>query len=95
MTDLSISEVRFVAANPRLRETGVEGWTSFTLSDRLRVDGVAVRRDREGRRYLAFPSRWDEAGREHPFIRPLGPDDRAEVERRVFEAIRISLEAAP
>ena len=95
MTDLSISEVRFVAATPRLRETGVEGWTSFTLSDRLRVDGVAVRRDREGRRYLAFPARWDESGREHPYLRPLGPADRAEVERQVFEALGNRLEAAP
>jgi DNA-binding cell septation regulator SpoVG len=87
MRTLQVSEVRSVWASAPLRATGLEAWVSFTLNGSLRVDGVTLRRTRQGARYLSFPSRWDGDGREHPYIHPLDAEDRADLERQVFAAL--------
>jgi hypothetical protein len=72
---------------------GFLGWVSFTIEPGLRVDGVAVRRTRDGRLTLSFPAHRDNQGRDHPYIRPTDDATRREVERQVLEAL--GLEAAP
>jgi DNA-binding cell septation regulator SpoVG len=83
----AISEVRFVPSFPEEQAAGLLGWTSFNLSGALRIDGVSVRRTREGRIYLSFPRRRDGSGREHDVLTPLDRRAREEIEAQVLSAL--------
>jgi len=74
---------------------GLLGWASFELYGHVRLDGVAVRRTRDGRLTLAFPERRDATGRRHPVVRPLNDEARREIEQQVFAALGLDAEAAP
>ena len=65
------------------------GYVAFTVNGRLRLDGVAVRRTVEGDITLSYPSRRDEAGREHPYILPVDDATHRELEQAVFDALGI------
>lgn len=81
-----ISHVVFSAAPERDVHTGLLGWASFTLGD-LHLDGVAVRRTRDGRLTLSFPERRDARGGRHPIVRPLDDAARRAIEEAVFRAL--------
>ena len=57
MRRFEIDEVRFSPAPPEDREIGIEGYVCCRLNGRMGLDGLAVRRTREGRRVLSFPRR--------------------------------------
>ena len=84
---LLVSNVRFYTAPPEDRESGLLGWLSFTLGERLRLDGVALRRTLDGHLRLSYPGRKDGAGRVHHHIRPLDDETRRRIERQVFIAL--------
>jgi DNA-binding cell septation regulator SpoVG len=82
-----ITDLRYTPAGPHDAATGLLGFVALTLPGGLRVDGLTLRRSREGRRYLAFPSRLDREGREHPYLRPLNNSSRQVIERAVLSAL--------
>ena len=82
MSDLA-SNVRFTPAGWLDQATGLLGWVTFTLGDVLRLDGVAVRRTREGRVTLSFPRG---SGKYQP-VRPLDNKARRVIEREILGAI--------
>ncbi len=51
------------------------------------LDGITVRRTREGRLTLSFPARRGRGGESHAYIRPLDDRARLAVEREIFDAI--------
>lgn len=90
MSDLlRISEVRFHAAPVREVSGGMLGWVAFVLGSSVRVDSVGVRRTRDGRLALAFPSRRSRVGIEHSLIAPLTDAVREEIEQQVFAELHL------
>ena len=81
MINVSVSDVRFSPAAEVEVATGLLGWVSFEL-DYVRLDGVAVRRTRDGRLALSYPRR-----RQHRFVRPLNEETRRAIEAAVFAAL--------
>ena len=61
----------------------------------LALDGVALRRTRDGRRTLSFPARRDRQGRDHPYVRPLSTEARSAIERQVLDALGLEPEVRP
>ena len=79
---LLVSSVRFTPAKPPHRATGLLGWVSCSLGA-VRLDGIAVRRTRDGRLVLSFPR-----GRgQRPPVRPLDDEARRTLEREILGAI--------
>jgi hypothetical protein len=64
---------------------------SFVLNGTLKIDGVTLRRTRDGRLTLSYPARRDRDGVEHFAIKPLGDQARVEIERQVFEALGLAV----
>ncbi len=65
-----ITGLRFTPAPRADTERGLLGWLAFDIGGTWHVDGVVLRRTRDGRLTLSFPSRRDSQGREHPYLRP-------------------------
>jgi DNA-binding cell septation regulator SpoVG len=63
--------------------TGLVGFVNVELGA-LRVNGIAVRRTRDGRIALSFPTRRDRHGREHAVVLPVDRDDQREIERALI-----------
>lgn len=94
MTPLAISDVRLTSAHAGAAD-GLLGFLTFTMDDRLRLDGVTLRRTRDGRLTLSFPERRDAAGRSHPIVRPLDDGSRQAIESAVFAALGMARDARP
>lgn len=88
-----LDELVVTAATPADQVTGLLAWLRFRLDRALIVDGVALRRTRDGRLCLAWPERRDRAGRQHPILRPVDDAARVAIEREVFA--QLGLGAAP
>jgi len=86
-----VSAIRFSAAPARDVRSGLLGWVSFILGD-LHLDGVAVRKTRDGRLVLSFPERRDARGNRHPIVRPLDDAARRQIEAEVFTALQLDLD---
>ncbi len=89
-----VSDVRLVDASPEQIRTGLLGFLSCTVGGGMRLDGMALRRSRSGRLYVAFPARRDAQGREHVQIRPLNASAYRDIEAQIFHALGIRLESA-
>ena len=87
---MKISAVRFTPADDRMARTGLLGWISFLLDDQVRISGIAVRRTRQGRMTLSFPSRDDGWGLRWPYVQPISAEVCLDLERQVLE--RLDLE---
>ena len=87
MAALRIGDVAFTPAPETMRALGLLGWVRATLDERLGLDGLAVRRSRDGRLVLSFPTRVDGQGRSHAIVWPLDDRVRRELEVRVFAAL--------
>jgi hypothetical protein len=82
-----VGELRFHPADRAQRERGLIGWTTFELGS-VRVDGVAVRRTRDGRLTLSFPTRVDDRGRLRAVVRPRSREAHEEIVAQVIAEIR-------
>ena len=89
-----VSDVRYTPASETKVATGLLGYTSFLIDGSIRVDGVQVRRTRDGRLTLSFPSHLDHGGREHPYVHPIDDKARVAIEHAVFEALGLRQEVA-
>ena len=90
ITDLVVTE-----ASRADHALGLLAWLRFTIDDQLVLDGVALRRGRDGRLLLAWPERRDRAGRRHSVVRPTGDAERVALEKAVFDALDLPAEARP
>ena len=84
---VAITEVTFSPSTAGDRRAGLLGWVTFVLNGAIKIDGVTLRRTRDGRLTLSYPARRDRDGVEHFVIRPLGDKARVEIERQVFLAL--------
>ena len=82
----ALCDIRFRAATQMDQQTGLVGYVAFTLGP-LRLDGITVRRTLDGRLSLSYPARKNGRGVNHPIVRPLGEQERREVEFEVFRAL--------
>jgi len=87
--NLVVDDIRFKAAGPAERRTGLLGWASFRLDGSLEVNGVAVRRTRDRRITISFPARYDRQGNKHFVLRPLHERARRAIERQLLDALGI------
>jgi len=83
-----ISRVRFAAANAVEQATGLIGWISCVLNGAVLLDGLTLRRTRDGRSTISFPSRRD-GGQRHFFVRPLDDSTRLLIESQLFSALGV------
>ena len=88
MTATTVSDVRFVPAKPELRSTGMRGWASCVVDGKLRLDSMSVRRGRDGRYRLAFPTRMDSNCVERAWYLPTDPATTAAIEAAVLAEVR-------
>lgn len=84
---LLIRSIEYVAADSALVATGLLGFVSLRYGE-LDLDGIALRRTRDGRHVLSFPEH--RRGRRHVLqpVRPSGQDAREQIEAVVFAELR-------
>ena len=87
MADVRISEIRFIPASEKFESTGLLGWASFVLGDLVGM-AVGVRRTRDGKIALSFPSRRDGNGILHQSVWPHDDEARVDIESRVIATLR-------
>lgn len=88
-----VDVVRFAPASAKELERGLLGYVVLRVGG-LVVDGVTVRRTREGRLALAFPARTDRLGKRHAIVRPWSQAAREDIERQVLARLVELLEPA-
>ena len=81
---LKVTEVDFMPANAAARATGLLGYARVVLNDWITVEGVTVRRTREGRLVLSFPIRTDQRGARHGVAYPANRLARDSIEGQVI-----------
>jgi hypothetical protein len=86
-TPFDVRDVRFTAAGLAERQDGLLGHTSFEVGP-IRLDGVMVRKTRDGRLCLSFPEKRGRDGTRHPIARPTTSWERARIENAVLGALR-------
>lgn len=84
---LQITEITFTAAEPSLVATGLLGWSAFSIAGGLRIE-VAVRRTRDARTVLSFPTRSARSGGRRPLVNPTHSEARRAIEEQVLGALR-------
>jgi len=89
----SVTAVCLTAASPARVRKGLQGFASCRYGD-LTLDGIAVRRTRDGRHVLSFPVRHDRNGNQHHIVRPVDDDARQAFEAAVIKALGLDAEAA-
>lgn len=82
-----VSRVRFTPAPDSAVVTGLIGWVSCVIDDSIRLDGLRVRRTREGDPTISWPYRRDRAGREHAVVAPVDDATRRRLEAQVMAAL--------
>jgi len=87
LTVAQISAVRFRPASSRDQASGLLGYVSFTIGNLWVVDGIAVRRTRDGEMIISYPTRRDSRGREHAYLRPVNREIAKEAERIILREI--------
>jgi hypothetical protein len=87
MTDLQISEVRFVVAPAQYQATGLIGWATCVMDGSLGL-ALGVRTTREGRWTLSFPARIGGDGQLHDQAWPVDQKSRDAIETQVLGELR-------
>ena len=87
MADLAIIQAHMTPGSAADERRGLLGFVRLELAGGLILDGLALRRSNQGRRYIAYPAREGGDGQRHYSVRPV--DDRARLawEQRVFAAL--------
>lgn len=92
---LLVADVRLVDALPADVRRGLLGFVSCTLGGKVWLEGLTLRRSREGRLYVSFPRPRDARGRERSIVRPVDMASQRDIEAQIFLALGIHLEIAP
>jgi DNA-binding cell septation regulator SpoVG len=83
-----VEAVTFKAHPGAGAKTGLIGMATLRLAGAVLIEGVAVRRTREGRVYLSFPSREMRTGERRHVVRPVDAAARKRVEEDVIAQLR-------
>lgn len=89
MSSPSVTHARLIEAPRSERRGGLLGFVQVVLNGGLQLDGITLRKTRDGRITLSFPSRTDHHGREHAIIRPVDQAARTAFVREVLAALGI------
>ena len=92
MTSAKLSSVHFTPAPDASKDPGLIGYLRLGVGD-LMIDGVTLRRRRDGRPVLSYPKRRDGGGRQHAIVRPRDDQARRAIEAAVLEVL--GLETTP
>jgi len=84
---IHVADVRFSAGTTAMVAQGLLGFVTATINGSIRLDGIALRRTRDGRLALSFPARRDNAGRERSLFCPINDQARRDIERQVLGAL--------
>ncbi len=95
MSTLRVTETRYVVARDHERAKGLLAWISVVISDALVLDGLTLRRTRDGELRVSYPERTDGAGRRHPIVRPINEAARTAIEEQILQALFEALEGPP
>jgi hypothetical protein len=82
---LQVSHVRLSPPSLGDKARGVVAFLRFCIGG-IELDGVTLRRQRDGKLMLSFPARRDSRGRQHEYVR-LGDDERRSVEGQVLRIL--------
>lgn len=85
--ELIVTEVEFVPARGRHRENGCLGVLTFLFNGRLRVLDATLRRNRDGRVFVALPWALDRRGRRREYLVPVDHEARSDIERQILTAV--------
>jgi hypothetical protein len=88
---IAITSLHVVPTGDADRARGLLGFASFALGP-IHLDGVALRRTRDGRLALSVPVRHDRSGRQHAIVRPVDDAARCAIEAQVFAALGFKAE---
>lgn len=86
---LNITGVELRWAPDRDRDAGLIAYVAVTLNESVRLDGITLRRARNGSSYLAFAHRLDSRGRERWYARPLTESAKREFEDAVRQELAL------
>ena len=89
-----ISILAFTSAPAAEQERGLLGWLTLDVYGVLQVDGVALRRTRDERLALSFPTRRDHTGRVRSVVRPMGDEARRALEGQILAELGLAEGAA-
>ena len=87
MSSFSLTSVHYTPASAKSERTGLLGYLSLGVGDVLMINGVTLRRTRDGDLRLAYPERRNGGRRGHPYVRPFNDAARREIERQVFKRL--------
>lgn len=82
-----LSAIEFTETRERPRK-GLIGFVRFRIAGVFVADSIALRRTRDGRLTLSFPTRRPTRGRPRSILHPLDQSARDEIERVVLHAVR-------
>ena len=86
---IKINNVCFIGAAQREVESGLLGWIRCLLNDSILLDGLTLRRTKDGRLTISYPGRRDAAGKVRHHLRPKDGATRREIESQIFKALRV------
>lgn len=89
-----ITNVRFTQASESLQRAGLLGWISCELNGGFQLQGLTLRRTRNGRHLVGFPARKDGSGRLHFYFKPISTAAQRKIEQQVFRALGIREKSA-
>lgn len=81
------SVLSFRPAKALDQAAGLLGYARVQIGDLL-VDGVAIRRSRDGRHVISLPSRRSREGHEFSVVAPVSNAVGRDLEQQVLEALR-------
>lgn len=86
MSDPAVTNVHLTPADDLAQTRGLVAFLKVTING-LVVDGIVLRRCREGKYSLSFPQRRDRHGQEHPIVTPENHRVRTSLTRHILAAI--------
>ncbi len=92
--DVRITNVAFVSAGPKNAAEGLLGWITCVVNDTLVLDGLTLRKTRDGRLTLSYPARRDAEGKQHFILRPIDDGARLDLENQILTALGCREEAS-
>lgn len=82
----TLSSVHFTPSSAEAEKTGLLGYLRLGVGDLLMIDGVTLRRARDGRLVISYPR---PGRRRHPLVRPLDDEARRAIEGAVLKALGV------
>jgi DNA-binding cell septation regulator SpoVG len=79
--------ISFCPGRPLDVAAGLLGYARVQVGDLL-IDGITIRRARNGRNVVSLPARRDRAGIEHSIVAPVSSEIGRDLEAQILSALR-------